>query len=89
MNPITRDSTFHPTTSVMIEASNKVIRELDLDTWSGEHYDRIENVLSVTFEDDGVHIETTRSHAAWKRGEPNAGRGVRVIPNDAIEAVYA
>lgn len=88
MNQILGDTTFHPTTTVVVEASRETILKLDLDTWANEQFDRINNVLSVSYKRDGVHIETTRSIEAWKRGEPNAGRGTHIFPYDTIEAVY-
>lgn len=89
MNRILGNTTFHPATTVTVEASMKTIGALGLDTFEGEQYDRIRNVLSVAFQLDGVHIETTRSTEAWQRGEPNAGRGTYVFPHDTIEAVYS
>lgn len=76
-----------PPTTIVIEASLEVIHKLDLDTWAGEQYDRIHNVISI--EDDGndVTFETTRSIEAYKRNEPNAGRGLWRFPHTALERV--
>ena len=75
-------------TRVTIEASLDTIIEHDLNTLEGEQYDVINDVISIV--DDGqAHTFTTcRSVEAWKRGEPNAGRGTWVIPNSKLHKVH-
>lgn len=75
-------------TKVCIEASDDACFELNLDTFEGEQFDFIDNVIAIT--DDGKEhtFETTRSHAAWKRGEPNAGRGTFTIPNTHLKQIF-
>jgi hypothetical protein len=85
--PMTSGRFTSPTT-LTLEASSDVIFEQHLDTWAGEHYDRLENVIRVDVERDVVRFTTTRSHAAWKRGECNAGRGTFAFPHEALEAIW-
>ena len=65
-----------------------VVFEQHLDTFAGEQFDRLENVIRVDVDRESVRFETTRSHAAWKRGETNAGRGVWTFPRSSLEAVW-
>ena len=76
-----------PNTTVTIEASWEVIRELDLDSWSGEQYDRFHNCISVEDDGESIIFETTRSIEAFHRGEPNAGRGRWYLDHDRLERV--
>ncbi|HWI67622.1 MAG TPA: hypothetical protein VNS88_04520 [Nitrospiraceae bacterium] len=75
-------------TRVVIEASMDAVYEHDLNLLDNEQYDSINNVIAI--EDDGkeTRFTTCRSHEAWLRGEPNAGRGVLVIPNKYLERVF-
>jgi len=79
---------FSSPTTLALEASADVIAEQGLDTWAGEQYDRLESVIRVDVDRETVTFETTRSHAAWKRGETNAGRGVWTFPRSSLEAVW-
>jgi len=79
---------FTSPTTLTLEASIDVIAEQGLDTFAGEQFDRLENVIRVDVDRESVTFETTRSHAAWKRGESNAGRGVWTFPRSSLEAVW-
>lgn len=79
---------FTSPTTLTLEASIDVIADQGLDTWAGEHFDRLENVIRVDVDRDAVRLETTRSLEAFRRGEVNAGRGVREIPRAALEAIW-
>ena len=79
---------FTSPTTLTLEASADVVFEQHLDTFAGEQYDRLENVIRVDVDRESVTFETTRSHAAWKRGETNAGRGVWTFPRSSLEAVW-
>lgn len=74
-------------TRVTIEASLQVIIEHDLNTWEGEQYDHIDNVISIVDDGKAHTFVTCRSIEAWKRGVPNAGRGTWVIPNESLHKV--
>ena len=82
------DRTFDAPTTIVIEASWEIIHAQGLDTDEGEHFDRIEGVVSIEVERDTVAFITVRTHAAWKRGEPNAGRGRWEFPRPSIEAIW-
>jgi hypothetical protein len=73
---------------VCIEASLDAIIEGDLNTFEGEQYDTLRNVISIIVDNDGVTFETCRSIEAWKRGEPNAGRGTLTIDKRLLQCVY-
>jgi hypothetical protein len=75
--------------TVIIEATNKVIGEHNLNTFNGEEYDRIENVISI--EESyykGVTITSCRSIEAYHKGLPNAGRGEWNFPHADILRVF-
>ena len=80
--------TFDAPTRVCIEAAIDTIIELDLDTFEGEHFDYIDAVISLNVTPATVTLTTVRTHAAWARGVPNAGRGSLVIPRASIEALH-
>ena len=81
--------TFDTPQRVCIEASLDTIIEQDLDTFDGEQYDYIDAVIAIDVSyATGVTFTTVRTHDAWKRGLPNAGRGTFVIPRAALEAIY-
>lgn len=73
---------------ITIEASSKAILDFDLDTFEGEQFDYKRNVIRVQRIDGNIEIETVRSMEALKRGEPNAGRGVMVIPSEMVKQVH-
>lgn len=74
--------------NVVLEASIDTIIEQDLDTFNGEQFDRAENVIRVQRTEQGIEIESVRSLDAHRRGVPNAGRGVLVLPPESIAAVH-
>jgi uncharacterized protein YgiM (DUF1202 family) len=75
--------------TVTIEASADMIAELELDTAAGDHYDHIGSVISIEQDSKGeVTITSTRSVEAWRKGEPNAGRGVWVFDRSMLERIY-
>jgi hypothetical protein len=76
-----------PTTNVTIEASWDVCHDLDLDTWEGQQYDTLRNVISIEQEGNEITFETTRSIEAWRAGEPNAGRGRWTFSTDQLERI--
>ena len=80
--------TFEAPTAVVVEASWDVILDQNLDTLEGEHFDRIDAVISITVDPDTITLETVRTHAAWRRGEANAGRGTWTFPRSAIAALH-
>jgi len=71
--------------TVVVEASWEYCVKFDLDTWEGQQYDRIHNVISIIDDGENVIMESTRSWEAWKAGEPNAGRGTWTFPHDMLE----
>ena len=73
---------------ITIEASLQAIIEYDLDTFEGEQFDHIDNVISITNDGRAHTIETTRSWEAFRRGVPNAGRGTWVIPNESLHKIH-
>ena len=73
---------------VCIEASDLAIDEFRLDTFEGEQFDFIENVISIVNDGREHTFETTRSIEAWKRGEANAGRKTIVIPNTHLKQIF-
>jgi hypothetical protein len=75
-----RDVHFGDPTRVVIEASMTVILEKDLDMYEGEHFDAIEDVISITWHRDTVEFVTCRTLARPWRGELH-------IPRSAIERV--
>jgi len=77
-----------PPINVTIEASEDAIWEGNLDTWEGEQYDTIEACISIVRLDDVTRFETVRTHKAWMRGEPNAGRMTLDIPNNFLANIY-
>ena len=76
-----------PPTTVTIEASWEIIHELDLDTFEGQQYDKIENVIRIDDIDGEVEFETTRSIEAYHRGEPNAGRATHLLKRSQLERI--
>ena len=74
--------------NVTIEASLDTIIEHDLDTLAGEQYDTINNVISIVDDGHAHTFETCRSIEAFRRGEPNAGRGSWVIPNSKLHKIH-
>jgi len=72
---------------VCIEASMDAIYEGDLKMLEGEQYDWIRNVISITVDRDTVTFETCRSIEAWKRGEPNAGRGTYTLERRLLQCI--
>ena len=83
-----QSTTFVAPISVTLEASIDTIADQGLDTFAGEHFDHLESVIALEVTRDVVRFTTTRSHAAWRRGEPNAGRGVFELPIASLEAVW-
>lgn len=89
MKRLTMESrVFDGPTTVTIEAGEEVIREQRLNTLDGEEFDKIEAVVSMDVTRDRVTFTTVRTHAAWKRGEANAGRGTWEFPRSALAGVY-
>lgn len=89
-----RSHHFRAPTRIAVEASWDVIRQHDLDTDTGEHFDHIDGVISIEMIDGDsratiVRISTVRTHEAWKRGEPNAGRAVYDFPRETLENIWA
>jgi len=82
---------FRAPTRIAVEASWDVIRQFDLDTHTGEHFDHIDGVISVEVIERGkmVRISTVRTWEAWKRGEPNAGRAIYDFPRETLEDIWA
>lgn len=80
--------TFSEPTRITLEASNDVIIEQGLNTLLGEQYDTLDAVISITVEPGEITITTVRTHAAWKRAEPNAGRGEWTFPRSSISSIY-
>jgi hypothetical protein len=74
--------------TVTLEATWNVIMEQGLDWMEGEQFDSMSGVIAI--DDDGttVRIVTCRTHAAWKRGEPNAGRGEWEFTRDQLQCIY-
>lgn len=79
---------FDAPTDLTIEASLDIITANDLNLIDGEQYDQIPSVISIDIDGSDVVFEMVRSHAAWKRGVPDAGRGRWVIPRAALEAIW-
>jgi hypothetical protein len=80
--------TFDEPTRVVVEASLDTIIELDLDTLEGGQFDSFDAVISVNVTRETVTLTTVRTHAAWARGVPNAGRGSFVIPRKSLAALW-
>jgi hypothetical protein len=71
---------FADATRVVVEASLDTIIADDLDTFAGEQYDAIEDVIRITWHRDTVEFVTVRTLARPWRGEFH-------IPRSAIERV--
>jgi hypothetical protein len=83
-----RSQVFDGPTTVVVEASFDAILDLDLDTFEGEQYDRIESVIAIDVDRESVTLETCRSLKAWRAGVPNAGRGTLTLPRHMVEGVF-
>lgn len=72
---------------IILEASYNAIMDADLDTFEGEQFDTIRNVISVHISGGDYVIETVRSIEALKRGEPNAGRMTMTMAAQNVERI--
>jgi hypothetical protein len=70
--------TFTDPTRVVIEASIDVIFDQHLDTFNGEQYDAIEDVVRITWHRDTIEFVTVRTLARPWRGEYH-------VPRAAVE----
>jgi hypothetical protein len=74
--------------TITLEATWEVIREHDLAWMEGEHFDTMQNVIAIDEEDGKVRIVTCRSIEAYRRGEPNAGRGEWEFTREQLQCIY-
>lgn len=81
---ITQDTLFHDPMHVSIEASTAIVMEHDLDTFNGDQFSILDDVISVRFDRfrGEVTFVTCRTLA-------RPGRGEVTIPLGAIQEILA
>lgn len=74
--------------TVVLQASDRVIEENELDRYNGEQFDTVDSVITIESDGENILLTATRSLKAWRKSLPNAGRGEWVFPYDMLECVY-
>lgn len=79
---------FKEPTTLTVEASWDVIHELDLNEEQGEHFDKILGAITLEDTREGLRIVAVRTHEAYRKGHPNAGRGEWHFKPGQVERVW-
>lgn len=74
--------------TVVVQASDRVIDENELDRYNGEQFDTIDGVITIENDGKNIMLTSTRTLKAWHKSLPNAGRGEWVFPHDMLECVF-
>lgn len=74
--------------TVVVQASERVIEENELNRYNGEQFDTVDSVITIENDGKNILLTATRSLTAWRKSLPNAGRGEWVFPHDMLDCVY-